>query len=141
MRHRILVPLLSDPALLRESEALAAGDGCFRLLGGGSSAERLLYSPGEIVECSIRALPDGSKGLVATRSVSADPEYRKRRTVFAVAGAMVGGVFGAAFALWFEATAISALVGGALGASTFAFCSVRWGDAAWEALSRVVRWL
>jgi len=141
MRHRILVPLLCDPAQLRESDALPAGDGCFRLVGGRTAGERLLYRPGEIVECSIQALPDGSKALVATRSVSADPEYRSKRTVFAVTGAIVGAVFGAGFALWFETSATSALVGAALGASGFAFCSVRWGDAAWEALSQLVRWL
>src|SRR6187399_3274638 len=90
MRHRIHVPLLSNPAIYREWDARPAGDGRFRLLGGERSTERLLFSPGEIVECSILALPDGSKGLVATRSVSADPEYRSRRTIYAVSGAFVG---------------------------------------------------
>lgn len=141
MRHRIFVPLLSDPAILRESEALPAGEGRFRLVGNAPHGERLQYKSGEIVECSICALPDGSKGLVATRSISADPEYRSRRKVYAVLGAIVGAVFGAAFALWIAVSATSVLIGATLGALTFAICSARWGDAAWEALSRLVGWI
>jgi hypothetical protein len=140
MRHRIFVPLASDPTKYEEVEALAEGDGCFRLAGRARSTVPLQYKPGEIVECSILPLPNGSKGLVATRSVSSDPEYRSRRTVFAVLGAIVGAVFGAAFALWFEITSTAALVGATIGAITFALCSVRWGDRAWEILSHIVRW-
>jgi hypothetical protein len=71
--------------------------------------------------------------------VSGDAEFRKRRNVFAVLGAIVGGIFGTAIALWFETTASSAALGFAAGAVVFGFCSARWGDAAWEILSRLVR--
>lgn len=138
MRHRIHVPLLSDPTTYAESDARAAGDGRFVLLRIGRAEPALLYRPGEVVECSIRELPDGSKGLVATRSVSGDPEYRSRRTVYAVFGAFAGAIFGAALALSFDISFVAAVVGAAVGALIFAFCSVRWGDAAWEMLSRIV---
>src|SRR4051812_8122547 len=138
MRHRIHVPLLSNPAMYRERDARPAGDGRFRLLRGGRGTEPLLFSSGEIVECSILALPDGSKGLVATRSVSADPEYRSRRTIYAISGAFVGAVVGAAIMFWFEVSLLSVSIGAALGGAFFAFCSVRWGDAAWEILGRIV---
>ena len=138
MRHRIYVPLLSDPTTYGESDARAAGNGRFVLAGRARAVPPLLYRSGEIVECSIRALPDGSKGLVAIRSVSTDPEYRSRRTVYASLGAIVGAVFGAALALSFDVSLLAAVVGAAVGALIFAFCSVRWGDSAWEVLSRIV---
>jgi hypothetical protein len=140
VRHQIFVPLLSDPTQFRESDAIAAGDGRFRLVGGARGAEPLLFKPGEIVECAIQTMPGGFKGLVATRSVSADPEYRSWRTIYAVTGAFVGAVFGAAFALMFVVTLTSAFIGAAVGATTFALCSIRWGDSAWTILSRLVRW-
>ena len=138
MRHRVHVPLASDPASVQETEAIPAGDGCFRLVG--TSSAQLRFKRGEIVECTILALPDGSKGLVATRSLSADPEFQKRRATFALCGAIVGGAFGAALGLWFEFTLHAAAVGGIVGAIAFAIASVRWGDNAWDALSRVTRW-
>ena len=138
MRHRIHVPLLSNPTICREADGCPAGDGRFRLLKGERGGERLLFRPGEIVECSIMALPDGSKGLVAIRSVSADPEYRSRRTVYGVSGAIVGAIFGAALALAFDLSFITASIGSAAGATIFAFCSVRWGDSAWDVLVRLL---
>ena len=138
MRHRIHVPLLADPTTYAETDARAAGDGRFVLLGSTRPMAALLYRSGEIVECTIQVLPDGSKGLVATSSVSADPEYRSRRTVYASLGAFVGAIFGAALVLSFDVSLMAAVVGAAVGASIFAFCSVRWGDAAWELLSRIV---
>jgi hypothetical protein len=141
MHHRIFVPLRSDSTKLGEADATPTGEGCFRLARGKPNEEHLLYKPGEIVECSIQVLPNGKKGLVATRSVSADPEFRSRRTVFAVCGAIMGAVFGALFALLFDVSSSSALIGAAVGAPTFTFCSIRWGDAAWDVLSRMVRWM
>jgi hypothetical protein len=138
MLHRIHVPLLSNPTIYHESDARAAGDGRFRLLAGKRKAEPLQFRPGEIVECSILTLPDGSKGLVATRSVSADPEYRSRRTVYGVSGAIVGAIIGTAFAMSFEVSLLSGSIGAAVGAAILAFCSVRWGDSAWEVLVRLV---
>jgi hypothetical protein len=140
MRHRIHVPLLSNPTIYREADARAAGDGRFRLVGKRPSAEPLQFSPGEVVECSILPLPDGSKGLVAIRSVSADPEYRSRRTIYAVSGAFVGALIGAAFALSFDVSLFAFSIGAVIGATSFAFCSVRWGDSAWDVLSRFFEW-
>jgi hypothetical protein len=76
-------------------------------------------------------LPSGSKGLVAIRSVTADPEFRKRRNVFAVCGALVGTVLGVLVTLEITSSLLPVAIGGVLGAATFAYCSVRWGDAAW----------
>ena len=118
---------------------MAAGDGRFRLVGSAPRHERLLFKHGEIVECEIRTLPGGSKGLVAMRSVSADPEYRKTRNVFATFGAIIGAIVGAAIALSFVFSLVSAAAGTVVGAVIFALCSIRWGDAAWDVLSRVLR--
>jgi hypothetical protein len=137
MKHRILIPLAGDPASLREVDAVAVGDGRFRIAGGVPSVEPLQFESGEIVECEIRRLPQGSQALVAIRSVSADPEIRKRRTVFAVCGAIVGGIVGALFAVQFDFSTTFAASGFLLGAVAFGFCSVRWGDAAWEILGKI----
>lgn len=138
MRHRIFVPLLSDSAELRELDAVPAGEGTFRIVGSPPRGERLQFKRGEIVECDIRTLPAGMKGLVAIRSVSADPEFRKRRNVYAVCGAMVGAIVGTAAAFQFDVSARSAIVGAVSGAVIFAYCSVRWGDSAWDALRRIL---
>lgn len=139
MRHPIFIPLDSDPSSLREVEATPAGDGQFRIAGVMPRDEPLQFKRGEIVECEIRTLPGGSKGLVAIRSVSADPEFRKRRGVFAILGAIVGGLLGAVVALSIDATSMAAGLGLAFGALIFGYCSARWGDAAWEILSHMVR--
>ena len=139
MRHRIFVPLAADSTSLREVDATPAGDGQFRIVGPLPPNESLQFKRGEIVECEIRKLPGGSKGLVAVRSASADPEFQKRRNVFAILGGMVGGILGLAIALWFETTMTSAALGFTSGAVIFGFCSVRWGDSAWMLLSHIVR--
>jgi hypothetical protein len=138
VRHRIFVPLDADPTALREVEATPAGDGQFRLVGPMPRNERLQFKRGEIVECEIRKLPGGSQGLVAVRSASADPEFQKRRNVFAILGGIVGGILGLVVALCFETTASAAALGFASGAVVFGFCSVRWGDSAWVFLSHIV---
>jgi hypothetical protein len=122
-------------------EAIAAGDGQFRLVGPARQGEPVLFKRGETVECEIRTLKDGSKGLVAIRSMSADPEFRKRRSIFTIFGAIVGGILGASIALWIETTGTSAAVGGLVGGAAFAYSSARWGDDAWLVLSRLVRWM
>jgi hypothetical protein len=137
-KFQIYIPLRSDPTAYQAVDATPVGDGRFRIARDVKSDEPLQYRAGEVVECSILALPNGSKGLVATRSVSADPEYRSRRTIYAVSGAIVGAVFGAAIALTFYLTLDAAAVGAAIGAPVFALCSVLWGDSAWEILSRIV---
>ena len=134
MRHRIYVPLFDDPTGLRALEAVPAGEGRFRLVGNPTTPERLLFKRGEVVECEIRTLPGGSKDLVAIRSVSAEPEYKKRQRVFAIFGAIVGAILGVLFALCIDTTPVSLEIGAAAGAVIFAFCSVRWGDTAWDTL-------
>jgi hypothetical protein len=138
VRHRIFIPVEADPMSLREVDATPAGDGQFRIVGVMPRNESLQFKRGEVVECEIRKLPGGSQGLVAVRSASADPEFRKRRNVFAFLGGMVGGILGLAIALWFETSATSAAVGFASGAVIFGFSSVRWGDSAWMFLSHIL---
>ena len=138
MRHRIHTPLADDPASLREVDAVAAGHARFRLVDDLSRGEPARFKRGEIVECEIRALPNGKNGLVAFRSVSADPEFRKRRTIYAICGAFCGGAFGAILALLFDATATSAAFGVLLGAVCFGYSSIRWGDAAWDLLVEMI---
>lgn len=138
MRHRIFIPLEADPNSLREVEATPAGDGQFRIVGAMPRNEPMQFKRGEVVECEIRKLPGGSKGLVAVRSASADPEFQKRRNVFAILGGIVGGILGVAIALSFETTGTSAAVGFASGALIFGFSSVRWGDSAWMFLSHIM---
>jgi len=140
MRHRIFVPLATDTESLREVDALAAGDGQFRLVGSAPPGDPIRFKRGEIVECEIRAFADGTKGLVAIRSMSSDPEFRKRRRIFALFGAIVGATLGAAAALWIETTSTSVAIGLLVGAAAFGFSSVRWGDDAWLVLSRMLRW-
>ncbi len=138
MRHRIFVPIQQNPTALLELDAVPAGEERYRLVGEPPNGERTQFCRGEIVECTIRLLPDGSHGLVATHSASADPEFRKRRAVYAVLGAMVGLVLGSALALWVNPTLISVAIGALLGALAFSYCSVRWGDSAWLILGRVM---
>jgi len=137
MRHRIHVPLLSDPAKYVEADARAAGNGRFVLVSGENPASPLQYRSGEIVECTIQELPNGSRGLVATHSVSADPEYRSRRMTFAVSGATVGAVTGVVIAFSADKSPTVAAILAAVLALIFAFCSVRWGDAFWDLLVRI----
>jgi hypothetical protein len=141
MRHRIFVPLATDPEALREVEAIADGGGRFRIAGSASQTGPLQFKRGEIVECEIRTLANGSKGLVAFRSMSADPEFRSRRIIFGVSGAIVGGIFGAALDLWVVKSGAVAAAGFVIGAVLFSFSSVRWGDPAWTTLSRALRWM
>lgn len=140
MKHRIFIPLASDTAALREADAVPAGEGQFRITGAAPNGERLQFQRGEIVECEIRELPGGRKDLVAVRSVSADPEFRKRRNVFAICGAIVGGIVGAVFTLQFDLSMDSAAAGFLIGAVVFGYCSARWGDAAWDKLSGLFDW-
>jgi hypothetical protein len=133
--------MATDVGSLREVEATAAGDGQFRLASYPVESDSLQFRPGEIVECEIRTLANGSKGLVAFRSVSADSEFRTRRNIFAMTGALVGAILGAAIGFWFETSGVSMLIGLLVGAAVFSFCSARWGDAAWVMLSRVLRWM
>jgi hypothetical protein len=128
-----------------ELDAVPAGAGRFRLVGTAPSGTNLQFNRGEIVDCTITELPNGSHGLVATYSVSADPEFRKRRTVYAVLGAIVGWIPGSALVLSVPSTRVEAMegpyliVGALLGSVVFSFCSWRWGDAAWEALGSFFR--
>src|SRR5262245_45952001 len=93
-RLRIFVPLMDSPATLREVEAVPVGEGRFRIVSRPQQGDRWQFERGEIVECASRTLADGSKVLVAEFSATRDPEYRKRRTVYAVFGALFGALSG-----------------------------------------------
>jgi hypothetical protein len=136
MRHRVLVPHSSHPTELRELDAVPVGQGRYRLIGKATPDDHLRFRPGEIVECGIQALPNGSHGLVALSSISSDPEYRARRRVYAVSGAIAGAVFGASAGLAFDLTSSPIVVGALVAAMAFSYASARWGDTAWETLAR-----
>jgi hypothetical protein len=135
-RHRIYVPLHGDPAALRVAEAVASGEGRFKLVGGPAPGDCWQFGPGEVVECAAQSLADGSRVLVAVSSASADQDYRKRRMVFGVAGAAFGSLAGAVVGFWVHPSVSSLAVGALVGAVTAAVLSIRWGDAAWRMWSR-----
>jgi len=138
MRHRIYIPLADQPNVLRASEAKAVGNGQFSVAGPVAAGERWQFMPGELVECESRKLPDGSKGLVAVSSVLPDPEVRSRRTVYGWCGAMVGGLLGLSTAFWLGVGGTPLFMVAAFCAIVFAWCSVRWGDDAWDVLSKLL---
>ena len=72
-------------------------------------------------------------------AVFVDQRLKTHLVVGGIFGAVVGGILGMAIALWIETTANSAVLGLVLGAAIFGFCSVRWGDSAWDILSRLTR--
>jgi hypothetical protein len=139
MRHRIYIPLADQPESLRPSDAKPLGYGKFTVVGPVARGERWQYMPGEVVECESQTLPDGSKGLVAVTSATVDPEYRSRRAVYGWCGAVVGAILGLWFAVWFALFNLPLLIAVAFGAVVFGFCSRRWGDEAWDILSRLLR--
>jgi hypothetical protein len=139
MRHRIHIPLADQPEVLRSAEAKAVGYGKFTVLGPVAPGERWQFMPGEIVECESRTLADGSKGLVAVSSSLRDPEERSRRIVYGWTGAVVGGILGLWIETWMGGSFVSLLAAGAFCSVTFAICSMHWGDAAWDMLSRLLR--
>ncbi len=136
MRYRILIPTQDDPSVMLELDAVPLGDGRFRLVGAAPTDKRMIFGRGEIVACEISPLPNGLHGLVATHSLSSDPEFRRRRTIHGVLGAIVGSLAGAAAALQVFPAQLSLAIGASLGAIVFAYCSVRWGDVAWKVLAR-----
>lgn len=138
MRHRIYIPLSDQTGSLRASDAKAVGSGRFAVVGPVAKGEHWKFMPGEIVECESRTLPDGSKGLVAVCSVLPDPEVRSRRMVYGWCGALVGGVLGLWAALWLGFGGKSLLAIAACCSIVFAWCSIRWGDDAWDVLSKLL---
>ncbi len=90
------------------------------------------------MECESRTLPDGSKGLVAVSSVLLDPEIRSRRKVYGWCGAIVGGILGLWAAIWLGFGGMALLTVTACCSIAFAYSSVRWGDDAWDLLSRLL---
>ena len=134
-QHRIYVPLADTPTELREAEGEAMGEGKFRLAGRPAPSERWQFAPGEIVECVDQELGNGSRGLVTVLSLSADAEFRKRRTVYGIAGAIVGAIVGVWFVFSPESSISSMAVAAGIGAVVFAFLSVQGRDAAWRAWS------
>ena len=138
MRHRIYIPLADDPGAFRPCDAKAVGNGQFAVAGPMAKGDKWKFMPGELVECESRTLPDGSKGLVAVSSVSADPEVRSRRSVYGWCGAFVGGLLGAWVAIWLGFSGRSILAVTAFCALAFSWSSLRWGDDAWEILVKLL---
>ncbi len=137
MRHRIYIPLADEPGALRPSDARPVGYGQFAVLGPVAAGERWQFMPGTVVECESRTLPDGSKGLVAVSSAPPDSEGRSRRIVHGVCGALVGGILGLWIAFWLGFGGLGLLATASCCSAAFAFCSVHWGDDAWDVLSRL----
>ena len=138
MRHRIYIPLADQPSVVRASDAKAVGKGRFAVSGPVARGERWQFMPGELVECESRTLPDGSKGLVAVSSVLSDPESRSRRMVFGWCGAVVGGILGLWASFWLGIDGVPSLVVAASCSVGFAWCSMRYGDDAWDILSKLL---
>ena len=67
---------------------------------------------------------------------SNDPEYRKRRVIYAVCGAMFGAFFGALLAFQIFTGTTSLILGAVIGGCAFSILSVVWKDAAWRAWGR-----
>src|SRR5262245_7230415 len=63
MSERMYIPLEADPQTRIELHAVPAGDGQFRLVGAAPTGQPTQFKRGETVECEIRALPNGKKGL------------------------------------------------------------------------------
>jgi hypothetical protein len=135
-RIRIYVPLLNAPSELREALAAPVGEGRFRVVSRPAPGDNWKFERGEIVECSSQILADGTKGLVAVLSSSSDPEYRKRRVIYAVSGAFFGAFFGALLAIQFFSGTTSLIIGAVGGGCVFSILSVVWKDAAWRLWGR-----
>lgn len=135
-RIRIFVPLIDSPSELREAMAVPVGEGRFRVVSRPSPGDLWRFEPGEIVECSSQILPDGTKGLVAVLSSSSDPEYRKRRAMYALFGALFGAFMGALLAFQIFAGTTSLIIGAIVGGCAFSVLSVAWRDAAWRVWGR-----
>jgi hypothetical protein len=99
--------------------------------------EQWEFRPGEYVEYEDRKFQDGTHMLVAVRSASRDPEFRRRRATYAVCGALVGGPCAAYLAARVGAVnpgiCVAALFAGSI---ILAVSSVRWGDAMWRGFVR-----
>lgn len=132
MRHRIHVPLRNRPSELRSTDAAAAGEGRFRILGEPIKGEKWRFKRGEVVECVSQPLSDGILALVAVHSCSKDPEYRKRRMTYAVLGGLFGAFVGAGIALLLKLSLPIVMVATLLGGVVVGVLSVRWRDAAWR---------
>ena len=72
-------------------------------------------------------------------SVAPDPEDRSRRIVFGVCGAFVGALLGFWYSLWLGFSGLGLMAVAAACSIVFALCSMRWGDSAWDILSRPIR--
>jgi CHASE2 domain-containing sensor protein len=132
MRHRIYLPLLDKPSELRPTEAEVAGEGMFKIVGRPVLGEQWRFNRGEVVECASQMLEAGVSALVAVRSCSRDPEYRKRRMTFAILGTVFGAFVGGVIPLLLGWSPPIALLGAVIGATVVGMLSVRWRDAAWR---------
>jgi hypothetical protein len=123
----------------RATYAIPVGDGLLRLLGPVPFGETWQFEPGEYIEYDNQEIAPGRFELTAVRSASGDPEFRKRRWVYAICGIPVGIMAGAYWTtrigILFPGVYIAAC---SLGALAFAYASARWGDRAWYAVLRPI---
>jgi hypothetical protein len=135
-RIRIYVPLLGSPSELREALAVPFGEGGFRVVSRPAPGDNWQFKPGEIVECSSQTLADGTNGLVAVFSSSSDPEFRKRRVIYAVCGAVFGAFIGAWLASEVLTGMTALIIGAVVGGCVCSILSVAWKDGAWRTWGR-----
>ena len=138
--HVRALPL--DARKMRVTYATPVGEGLLRLLGPIPFGEKWEFSPSEYVEYEDQLLSDGTHGLVIARSASRDPEFWRRRRLYAILGLPVGAFVAifwtAKLGLLYPA---AYLVSATLGAVTFSALSARWRDRAWYgALRPIARW-
>ena len=76
----------------RPAHASPVGEGLLRLLGPVPLGESWEFEPGEYVEYEDLEIAPGRHELVAVRSASRDPEFRKRRRLYALCAVPVGVV-------------------------------------------------
>jgi hypothetical protein len=89
----------------------------------------LADQPGSLRPSDARAVGNGQFSVVG----------RARRTVFGWCGAFVGAILGLLGAIFLGFEGISLLAVAAGCSMAFAWSSMRWGDDAWEVLSRLLR--
>ena len=124
-----------NPGVYRPASASPVGDGLLRLLGPVPFGETWQFLPGEYVEYENQEIAPGRYELAAVRSASRDPEFWRRRRLYAICGIPVGIVVGAWWAVRFGfRPPVAYIVACTFGGVAFGYASARWGDRAWYAV-------
>jgi hypothetical protein len=136
----LYVEVLGHPSVTyRPAYARPAGGGLMRLLGPVPPGENWKYQPGEYVEYASQEIAPGKFELTVVRSASRDPEFQKRRRVYAICGIPFGIMLGVYCAIKIGIFSIGVyVVLSTIGAIGFSYASVRWGDRAWDVVLRSI---